>query len=510
MNLHRRIGGPAMAALGETLALLLLSPMIVSFAGHTPAWDELYFFHRAACVRDALQNLSWLTADQCMDNLAKSPLMVATLLPSAPLHGTVGLAVAPITLAIATFALVWLGVRMAQRGGMKLPLAVAATGIASLFPTPGGSWFLADAICTIVILDTLLLLPMELAAERGTRAESFRRGLLWGLLFSLGLLLKLTYLYFAITFGILLLISLRRDGLADSLVKLAGMAAISLLPILLFLRYSELYWQHAMGSAFGPIAALYDDHIQRWAYLRMSISQMGWAYWIGIGVLLCYALLQWQRSRDARGLRLAALMLAIVLGYLFIAAGSPNKDPRFFWPVWLCLPFCAAVAATTGTSLAPVPMRGIGLAPLWVSIVLSVATVSRFDLHAVAKMQLVLDSLPHNRPITVLMADDEAAYNVETLILARQLDMPRFHNMAVGTVVYDIANGRTVADSIQRLMHADYVILRWPVPSWPAVGSAPEWANRFLPQFRTAIEAKGHLYRAFPGRGEQTLVYAMH
>lgn len=505
MNLHRRIGGSGMAALGETLALLLLSPMVVSFTERTPSWDELYFFHRAACVHNAVQALSLTAMDRCMNDVFKSPIMVATLLPSGPLHGVEGLAIAPITLALATFALLWLGIRMAQRGGIQLALAVAAAGIAILAPTlSGGAPFLVDDICSIIILDTLLLLPLETASERGTGWASFRRGLLWGLLFSLGLLSKLTYLYFGGIFGLLLIISWRRHGMAPSLVKLAGMAMVSLLPVLLFMRYSPEYWHHAWESAFGPLTAFYNDHIQRWAYLRMSFAQLGWAYWLGIAALLCLALLRWRRSRETRGFGTAALMFVVVLGYLWIATGSPNKDPRFFWPVWLALPFCAA-AATSGASLVPVPIRGIGFAPLALSLVLSIATAGRFNMHAVAKMQLVLDSLPHNRPITVLIADDEAAYNIETLMLARQLDLREFRKMATGTVIYDIVSGRTPADSIRRLLSADYVIFRWPLDS-----TAPEWTNRFMPQFRAAIEAKGHLYRDFPGRDGHTLVYAMH
>ena len=497
MNLLRRTGGPGTAALGETLALLLLSPMIVSFTERIPEWDQLYFFHRAACVRNALQDLSFSRADICMEGLAKSPIMVATLLPSGPLHGTEGLAVGPIVLALATFALLWLGIRMAQRGGMKLSLAVAAAGIASLAPPLiAGAPFLADSISAIVILDTLLLLPLETATQASTGSAYFRRGLLWGLLFSLGLLSKLTYFYFAgVTFGLLVLISLYRDGIGRTAMKILGMATASLLPVLLFLRYSGIYWHHAMESAFGPLTAFYNDHIQRWAFLRLSFAQMGWAYWCGIALLLCYALVHWIRSRQTRGLASFALLFAIILGYLFIAAGSPNKDARFFWPVWLCLPFAVA-AASNDASLTPVAVRGLGLAPVWLSIVLSVATAGRFDMHAVSKFQLVLQSLPHNRPIQVLMADDEAAYNVETLILARQLDLPAFRKMQVSTVVYDIVAGRTPAQSIKRLLGADYVILRWPVDK-----SSAEWANRFLPQFRAAIEAHGHLYRYVPWAG---------
>lgn len=153
MSPQRRFGASSSVAFGEALALALLSPMVVSFTARTPSWDELYFFHRAACVRNALQDLSLTMADHCLDILTKSPIMVATLLPSGPLHGVESLAVAPITLAVASFVLLWLGIRMTQRAGMKLPLVVATAGIASLAPPlAAGAPFVADVFARLSFL----------------------------------------------------------------------------------------------------------------------------------------------------------------------------------------------------------------------------------------------------------------------------------------------------------------------------------------------------------------------
>ncbi len=116
----------------------------------------------------------------------------------------------------------------------------------------------------------------------------------------------------------------------------------------------------------------------------------------------------------------------------------------------------------------------------------------------------MLRGLPLDRPVTVLVASDEAGLNVETLRLARQLDLPAYRAITVDTVVYDVVVGLTVDDSIQRLLHADYVVLRDPVD-----GTAPEWATRFLPQFKAAVEANGKLVLMLPGM-QELRVYEMH
>ena len=504
--LTRRLSGHGFAAAGEVLAVLLLSPLAVSFATHTPHWDELYFFHRAACVRNAVQLLSWPMADSCLDNMTKSPILALMLLPSAPLHGTESVAVAPIMLSLLSFGLLWLGVRMAQRGGISLPLVIVASAIAILAqPLWAGAPFLGDELAAIVVLDTLLLLPLETAVPGTTQWEAIRRGLLWGLLFSIGVLTKLTFFYFAgVVFASLTVLSWWQTGMRLTAWKLGAMAVVGLFPAAVFARYGSIYWSWAMSAAFGPIAALYNDHLQRWTFLRMEFGTIGASYWGGLAALLGIMALMWWWTGQRRALLVCCGLVAIVAGYLFIASGSPNKDPRFFWPIWLALPFCIAALGARVRPAGPTPLRGVGLAPAGVIILLSIATLGRFNLAAVTEAGMMLRSIPHTHPVTVFLAMDEATLNIETLTLAQQLDLADLATIAPRTVVYDFVAHRTVEDSIKRLLDADYVILRDPVD-----GTSPEWANRSLPQFAAAVEAKGRLIRTFPGK-EETRIYAMH
>ena len=94
----------------------------------------------------------------------------------------------------------------------------------------------------------------------------------------------------------------------------------------------------------------------------------------------------------------------------------------------------------------------------------------------------LLSTLRGDRPIRVLLASDEPSFNIETMILGRELHFVRLSRLSLGTVVYDAIHGRTLEQSIARLRAADVVVIRDP----PEPG-APEWANRFLPRFLEAL-----------------------
>jgi hypothetical protein len=351
------------AGIAETSALLLLSPLIVSLSPRVPGWDELHFLHRGACVRNAVHDASLAMVDRCLSEMGKSPIMALLMLPSWSPRALSGPTIGPMVLALLSFGLLWAGLRAARRAGMAPAVMLATAATTALAPPLAtGAPYMVDGLLSIIILDTLLLIPLEAAAPAAAPSDALRRGGWWGLIACLGLMSKLTYLYFALAaFGAALLLSLWRSGIRMTALKLAVMGGIVLLPAALFARYAPTYWQHAMGSAFGPVAQFYDDHIARWAFVRTALRSMGAGWWAGLAALLVYALLGWRRGVPARSAILGLVMAVIVVGYLFIASGSPNKDPRFFWPVWLALPFCVAVAANGSAS----PSRQHGGAGVW-------------------------------------------------------------------------------------------------------------------------------------------------
>jgi hypothetical protein len=90
-----------------------------------------------------------------------------------------------------------------------------------------------------------------------------------------------------------------------------------------------------------------------------------------------------------------------------------------------------------------------------------------------ARALTALDWVEQSGGKSLTLASDDAYFNVETLILAREIRHVRYRAFSVGTVVYDIVAGRSVDQSLATLRQSDAAALHYP-PN----GSAPEWANR--------------------------------
>ncbi len=468
--------GPAVASL---IIMICLMPVAVDYARVRPAWDELYFLHRAVCVNRAVFAADPGALDLCLKEMSKSPILATLLLPAGPIAAAPErLALAPAMLALACFGQVLVLLRLIAASGMRWPIAAAAAAVAGL-AVPlriAQAPFLVDGLLALVVANTFLLLLAEAAGPRSDGA--FRRGMLWGFVLGCGILSKLTFLYFAALCVVpAIVLSLRQAGLAASVRKVLGALLIGAMPTFLLLRYADGFKAHAAGAAFGNLATFYDDGLSRWEFLPRAFESLGLAYLAAVALLTLAVLIC--RGGPLRIL-VAAWLLAVLAGYLWVASGSANKDPRFFWPVWVALPFSIAAAFRPR---APGRLPGIAMAAAAVlAAVLSLPSTGRQNLDAVMAADGVLRSLPSDRPLRVLLASDEPTFNIETLLLVRELHFSRLARLMPDTVVYDIVRGMTPEQSIERLRAADVVIFRDP----PEPG-APEWANAFLPRFLEAI-----------------------
>lgn len=470
--------GPAFAAL---VILLCLIPVAVGYGRVRPAWDELYFLHRAVCVNRAAFALDLTALDLCLREMAKSPILSALLLPLGPVAAAPErLALAPAMLALACFAQALVLLRLVAASGMRWAAAIGAAAAAGLaLPLrEAGAPFLADGLLALIVANTCMLLVAEAA---GPRVDGhFRRGMLWGFVIGCGALAKLTFFYFAALLCLpALLLSLRVAGWAASLRKLAGALVVAAVPAFVLLHYAEGLLAHARSFSFGSGAGFYDDGLSRTEFLPRALSSLGAGYWIAVGLLSVAAAL-W-RGKLAQ-LVTAAWLVAVLAGYLWLSSGSANKDPRFFWPIWVALPFCIAAAASAGP---PRRLPGAAMAAgAALAVALSLPAGGRQDLAAVMEADALLATLPGDRPLRVVLASDEPTFNIETMSLGRELHFDRLSRISLGTVVYDVIHGRTLDQSIARLRAADVVIIRDP----PQPG-APEWANRSLPRLIEAMQA---------------------
>jgi hypothetical protein len=353
-----------------------------------------------------------------------------------------------------------------------------------------GAPLLADGILAFVIACTMLM-PM-LEVQQRTEGAAWGRGAVWGLLFALGASLKLSYLTFAaLAFPLAAILSLQRVGLRATAIKILAAAIVASPALLALARYGKQYLQHAQNFSFGSLAEYYADGIPRWTYLSHQLTEAPAAILIAV-VLAGIAAWRWRQdpARVATGFAVAG----IVILFDVIAAGSPNKDPRFFWPVWLSLPICLAAAIPPISNLSPSPRSTstVGWA-MAIAILLALPMYSRMDLHAVTKAQAALETARQKGAKTFAIAADTASINVETFILAWRLNASRLGDMRIYTVVYDTMQGKDAATSLARLTSADVAAFFQPD------GSAPEWANRNFSVFAPGLASEQREVISPPG-----------
>lgn len=471
------------------LLLVILSPLVVSLTRAQMRWDDVFFLHRALCGARAFWGGSLAAADVCLQGMAKSPLMALTLIPAGPPSGDLAqLAVAPFTLALATALALLMLARLSAMARIPAPVAwlAALAAVAAPALRTHGAPFFVDAFFAVIVACLTLVPLVEWEAPTPTWAAQLRRGAALGLLASVGLLTKTTFAVFLLALApAAFLASWRRSGARATLVKTAAAAAGSAPAAFMFARFGASYWTHATTSAFGvlssyagdgrtPLAALAETLGGAWPLLALTAALAVWAV---------------RRRAEPGRLALSLWAAAVIVGYFVAAAISPNKDPsfvypRFFWPVWLALPF--SVAGAVGPAPRAEKPGWSTLASLGIAIALAAPMYGRLDLEALRPSVEALARLPTDHPATVLLATDERGLNIETLLLAQQLASPHYDRLALGTLAYDVLNHPTPDASLARLAAADYVLAHFPVDP-----SAPEWTNRFVPAFQAALEASG-------------------
>jgi hypothetical protein len=465
--------------------LLILSPLFVSFTPWRPSWDDTFFLHHAVCLARGVWNVDASQMDYCLGGMFKSPLMALLLIPGGPPRGELSeLSLAPFLLALATAGAVALLAWMMAIA--RIPwLAVLVAGAAAILCTPmwnNGVPFLIDGFFAVIVACAALLPLVEWAAPADDFWPAVRRGAFWAFLLTLGLLSKMTFAMLAAALApAVLLASWLRSGACVTGIKLTALLVFTLPLDFMLLRYGAIYYDDAYQSSFGVLSGFFNAGFSRHSFLLYTAAQV-WPMIAGVAALAMWAF--WRPAEHGR-LAFALWPAGAMLLYLYIASGSPNTDPRFFWLVWLTLPFCfAAAIAPECERVAASPRASV--ATTLFALALALPALNRLEIEPLRRSIDALARLPADRPFVAMVATDEPSFNIETMLLAQQLNWSRYGKATIGTVVYDIVHEATPEKSLRRLAEADYALLHFP----PGEG-APEWTNRWAGVFEAALETSG-------------------
>jgi hypothetical protein len=466
------------------LFAVILAPLYISSSEIIPTWDDAFYLRSTVCVARSFWEFDLKQLDWCLSQMPKSPVMGFLSIPAGPGgSGLEKLAVGPFVLSFLTAAFVLLLAHLTKRARIPLIPALVAAGAAIATPSlwSSGVPFMVDGLLAVVVACTVMILIVEWEVPTATWGESIGRAALWALLLNVGIVSKTTYGVIALPLGMIAVwVSWRRSGLRSSLIKFVALSAFLMPAVVMIIRYGSVYLAHAKNASFGTLSVFFPDGLTPLSFLAQMLGT-NWLLWLG-----CAALIGWAAWRPAgRGrMILASLAAVVIVSYLILAAASPNRDPRFFWLVWLTLPFCFASAIS--------PDEKLSVAPSWAWIqivailVLTIPAIGRLNLNSLRLSIETLNLLPAGAPITVVLATDDYSFNNETMLLAQQLDWEKRSKIQISTVVYDIVTGIDVESSMQKLRDADFAIGQFQVPAV----SAP-WANRNAPLFEKTLRESG-------------------
>jgi len=394
-----------------------VAPTFISYKPYQLGWDDAEYLQKAILVSRAFWSLNLHGLSVAMVS-HKPPIMTLMGLPWGPLSSWEAAGKCFISLVAAISLLVALCLYLLQRLGVK-PLFLLIAGVcvfASLGPFPAGAtqhWnataFFADSLFAWTTLAALLLIPYEARIVCASTTGAVLRGLLWAAILSLGMMTKLSFLYFAVFIvPALFFIRLRRVGVRGALVALLALVCGSAPAVFYLTRWGQPAWFHARASSFGRVADFYGQTTFHalGTYLRES---PGFALSLA---LMASALLYVIIKRRKVLLGPAFLAILIVVGFCMVVFASPNKDIRFTFPAVVGLPILIALLLSNHED--PVPTRSAAPAAVLVFcglVLAGVPTRHRAQKEIISRCDAVLAQAARCGARRILIATDNPWLN---------------------------------------------------------------------------------------------------
>ena len=467
-----------------------VSPTVIAYTPYSLSWDEAYYLHRAICMNHAFYDVSLSRVAECLAGTHKGPIVELINLPWGKAGGTyAGIGLAFVGLALFIWLMVVATFLTCVRSGIPriaLLLAAASIGLIPFLRLTAGD-MMTDALLGWSVALGLMLIPLEYNHPQAGFWPGVLRGLLWGFAIDVGMLSKVTFGFFVVAIGLtLLFIRWRRSGIKPLAGSLAGCLAAATPAILICLVYGRNFLRFAILAA-GDLAQFYSvPGMNAVGYLWRYFSGLSWALipLLPLLVLFIRGLLVEKQGRLVR-----LIPISIIFGYLITASTSQNRDVRFTIPAMIAVPLC--LAWTSSKSEGMVFSPSLILAGLLAVTLCSVPMVNRPDIGPIKRIGELLGALSRGRPTAVVLATDGVLFNVETVELARQLGGDYLQPIRVETLVYFEFSKRSLADGLDRIDKADYVLFLKPGHS-----PGPDWTMTRAKDYRAYCEKIGTLMSA--------------
>jgi hypothetical protein len=496
-----RISLTAKWCIAGVVFVCCVAPTFISYQPYSFRWDDSVYLEQSIAVSRAF----WAGSRHGIERIreirsamygrgVRPPAMTVLGLPWGALRSWDAVGKCFFTLAcwiglVAALCLFLLG----RIGIQPLYFMLASLCVgAALGPWPPNSLahsdataFMADGLFAWTSFAALLLIPYEGRTGNSSTVHTVLRGILWGILLSLGAMTKINFLYFvALILPVLFLLRYRRGGLRSVVAALAGFLAGSGPSMLYLAKYGRTSILYGKASSFGAISNFYENSFLSFLRGNLRGSPGLWLFALGVGSALVFIVFKCR----TRFLCLDALPLLIVGGFGLIIMSSPNRELRFSFPLIVALPFLLAVLLSSGSE--PVPRPVAALATGFVFLIFCVSAwptryrAQRAD--SLAKADAVLAQASRCHDNTILMATDSPSLNDSLLRVAIAVSGLR-SPIEVNELGWSSIYGVAISEDYRALRESDLVVFQ------DDRVSRPPFTNLRVPAYRSYIAQRKQL-----------------
>lgn len=478
--------------LAVALFAVCVGPTFISYQPYQYAFDDTDYLVRSIALSRAFWFGNLHGIGSAMVSI-RPPAMTVLGLPWGPLASWDGAGKCFITLYAMIALLAALCLYLLLRIGVKPFILIVASlcVVASIGPYPPGSHvhavataFLADSLFSWTILAAVLLIPYEARLDCPSIKTAILRGLLWGMILSLGAMTKISFMYFVVcVLPILFLIRLYHSRLRLALASLGACACSSLPAAAYLLRWGSRAFDNAKASSFGQLAGFYYHPLSQ--FLGTAVRESP-------GLLLSFllmaaALLYLVIKRRQNLLRLDLLALLLTIGFGTVVLAAPNRQIRYALPPIVALPFLTAVLVSgKGQSFSRRP------AALAASLVfcglLPAALPARHRpiRQSLGRCDAVLAQAAKYHATRILIATDTSTLNKNLMDLDLLVSAPVVP-VEVSNLAYQAVSGVPIEADFHEISESDLVVFQ------DRDASSPQFTNQRAPEYERYARQLGYV-----------------
>jgi hypothetical protein len=442
-----------------------VAPTFISYRPYLfNAWDDAQYFQRAIGVSRAFWsgNVQGLLAAMVS---IRPPAMTLLGLPWGPLASWDDAGRCFITLAVGISFLAALCLYLMMRIGVK-PLFLVAASVcvfAAIGPYPHpqadahvfATGFVADTLFAWTVLAALLLIPYEARIRCTSTGSAVLRGILWGLILSLGVMTKFSFLFFVVIIvPVLLFIRLHQDGLRRTLASLIAFACCSAPSAFYLLRWGQTAYKTAKDYSFGSNAGFFYVPLLPFLHFEIRSSPGMWLSFMLMAAALIYLFIKKRLTQSWPDF----LALLIVTGFGIVVLASTNRHIRYEFPAIVALPFLAGILMSGKGRSVSGPYAALTAGLVLCSLVAaSMPTRHRPDRQILSRCEAVLAQAVRCNAKHIVLATDSPTLNGDVMDLAMKFSASA---ISVDNLAYQAMKSVPIEEDFHTISESDQVVFQ--------------------------------------------------